>query len=183
MAPLALVLGEWAGWRQLPPPNLQVTRETLSSRAGATVLVPIFLLLFGDQDWAFGVSIVWHVCFRPGWRYPARQWPGPGSWRGGEQPGRWSPGGWRSCGGGANCSNIKILSESISAFRECEGLFARSLGLCIFSRECWNQKFWLLNSSVFYFTFTFCSFLYCVLCLISSVLDKDPSGLKVLARC
>ena len=32
-------------------------------------------------------------------------------------------------------------------------------------------------------TFTFCSILCLYLCKISSVLDKDPSGLKVLACC
>ena len=33
--------GEWAGWRRLPPPTLQVTQETLSSRAGAAIFTPI----------------------------------------------------------------------------------------------------------------------------------------------
>ena len=33
--------GEWAGWRRLPPPTLQVTQETLSSWAGAAIFTPI----------------------------------------------------------------------------------------------------------------------------------------------
>ena len=41
---------------QLPPTTLQVTRETLSSLAGAAVFIPIFLP-FGDQDLAFGLAI------------------------------------------------------------------------------------------------------------------------------
>ena len=113
--------GEWAGWRQLPPPTLQVTWETLSSQAGATVFISI-CLPFGDWDLAFGLSIGWHGCLWPGWRYPARQWPGPGSWRGGEQPGRRSPGGWRSCGGrGPFFINIKIGIWSILTFSEVWG--------------------------------------------------------------
>ena len=34
---------------------------------------------------------------------------------------------------------------------------------------------------VIFLTFTFCSFHFIVIMFISSVLDKDPSGLKVLA--
>ena len=43
------------------------------------------------------------------------------SWRGGKQPGRWSPGGWRSCGGregGVKLDQQKNMISSISAFSE-----------------------------------------------------------------
>ena len=51
---------------QHPPPISQVTRETLSSRAGATVFNPIFLP-FGDQDLALVIQLVGiYVCDQDG---------------------------------------------------------------------------------------------------------------------
>ena len=100
-----------------------------------------FFLTFGDQDLALVSQLAGiYVCDQDGGT-PLDSDLDQGAGEEANSP----AGGARGDGGvvveGANCSNIKILSESISAFRECEGLFARSLGLCIFSRECWNQKF------------------------------------------
>ena len=129
----------------LLPTTLQVTRETLSSRAGAAVFIPIFLP-FGNQDLAFGLAIGW-LCLWPGWRYPARQWPGPGSWRGGEQPGRWSPGGWRSCGGRGPISSTSRfwvqtslhLVDVRDAWREAEGFAFIAENARIWIFDCWTS--------------------------------------------
>ena len=60
------------------------------------------------------------------------------------------------------------------AWREAEdfAFIAGNARIGIF--DCWTPVWG-------FFTFTFCSFYLSVLCKISSVLDKDPSGLKVLA--
>jgi len=83
--------------------------------------------------------------------FPACQWPVLGSWRGGKQPGRRSPGGWRSCGGRDRIFiKIKIVISSISTFSEHKGRLARSFGLCAYSGESKSQNLW--------FWYQFCNF-------------------------
>ena len=84
---------------------------------------------------------------------------------------------WRE---GSNFINLKIEISSIFAFRGCEGHLARSLGLCISSRMP-RIEILIVELKFVFLTFTFCS-LFCLFSFsLSSVLDKDPSGLKVLA--
>ena len=78
--------------------------------------------------------------------------------------------------------NINIVIQSIFAFRGCEGHLARSQGLCIFSKMPRIATL-IVELKFVFLTFTFCSLLCLFLCILSSVLDKDPLGLKVLACC
>ena len=89
---------------------------------------------------------------------PAWQWPGQGIWRGGEQPGRRSPGGWRSCGGrGPISSTTRFWFQAFWHLVRREGLLTRCQGHCVFSWNA-NQDVLLLNSNMSFFTFTFWSF-------------------------
>ena len=116
---------EW-GWKgcnigdgeeetNLLPPILQVTRETLSSRAGATV---IYSNSNFSSNWRprcdtwSGIWLTNFVCNQDGGP-PLDSALNMRSWRGGEQPGRWSPGGWRRCGGrGPNSSTSRLRFEA-----------------------------------------------------------------------
>ena len=74
--------------------------------------------------------------------------------------------------------NIKIVFKGISSFSGRKGRLARSFGLYGYSWEDLTRICDFDNQFGF-LTFTFCSFSF--LFVLSSVLDKDPSGLKVLA--
>ena len=132
----------------------------------------------------YGLSIGWHLCLWPGWRYPARQWPGPGSWRGGEQPGRWSPGGWRSCGGRSFNFYKKVWrrqQEPVLGGFFCpvwrhppdNGRWQNSIKK-VKVENAPNKLCPVLSLSLF----RPCSFCFVI---FSSVLDKESNDLKVLA--
>ena len=111
--------------------------------------------------------------------FPACQWPVLGSWRGGKQPSRRSSGGWRSCGGGgSNFINIKIVIKESQHSVVVRGAWREALDFAALVGKAWLE-FVILITSLYFLTFTFCSFSF--LFVLSSVLDKDPSGLKVLA--
>ena len=121
-----------------------------------------------------------------GWRYPARQWPGPGSWGGGEQPGRWSPGGWRSCGAGGRSFNFykkvwRRQQEPVLGGFFCpvwrhppdNGRWQNSIKK-VKVENAPNKLCPVLSLSLF----RPCSFCFVI---FSSVLDKESNDLKVLA--
>ena len=81
---------------QMPTPIRQVTRETLSSRAGAPVLKPIETNLLKPRQTNYLNRL---FVTREEVPRLTVTLTSSGSWRGGEQPSRRSSGGWRSCGG------------------------------------------------------------------------------------
>ena len=139
------------GGASIQPKISQVTRETLSSRAGR--------------------------------RYPAYQWPGPGSWGGGESP----AGGARWDGGvaewGLNFCSRKNLNSNICVMIGGRVPLAWSLWLLVVVWM-WRSKDFIVVSKLT--TFTFCPdvvFFVCVLmlrpqCLIRIRMNWKYSPLK-----
>ena len=121
----------------------------------------------------FGIwSANWLTCLWPGWRYPARQWPGPGSWRGGELPGRWSPGGWRSSGGKGPSSSISRFQFQTSlhlvdvrdALREAEDLVSIAGNARIWIFDCWTPVWGVsLSLYIFFLCLFLCQYLQCLI--------------------
>ena len=120
--------------------------------------IPIFLQ-FDDQDMALGLqkNLLTKIWW-PGWRYPAQQWPGTGSWRGGKQPGRWSPGGWRSCGGrGLITSTSRFLFQTSLHLVDVRDAWREAKDFMFIAENARSRNFDCWAPVCRFFTFTFCS--------------------------
>ena len=97
---------------------------------------------------------------------------------------KWNMIKWRYKWGGEgfNFYQDQDFDSNTPAFSGREGLFARCLGLCAHSRGLLRSRIFDVEFQlVIFLTFTFLQSSFLIVVYWSSVLDKDPYGLKVLA--